>query len=75
MDDVSSDLPHWTGQITEDKKVKNQILINELCQSAGDEQSSLIRIWYYFLIPLLFDLSNEVELSKVGPVSPITVLQ
>ena len=28
------------------------------------------RIWYYLIVPLLFDLSNVVQLSKVGPVSP-----
>ena len=48
-----------------------QILMNELFQSAGDLQSSLIRAWYNLIVLLLFDLSNVVQLSKVGPVSPI----
>ena len=32
-------------------------------------------IWYYNIVPLLYYLSNVVQLSKVGPVSPNTLTQ
>ena len=31
-------------------------------------KSALIKVRYYILVPLLFDLYNVVQLSKVGPV-------
>ena len=33
-------------------------------------------MWYYFIVPLLFYLTNVVQPSKVGPFSPTpTVLR
>ena len=40
--------------------------------STANLKSSFLRIWYNLIeLPFLFDLFNVVQLSKVGPVSPI----